>query len=42
MPTINLDVVTKLIEYHLKNVLAKAVFTLTIFKVSLFKARSVL
>ena len=40
--SINLDIIRKLIEYSLKNVVEKAMFNLTIFDILLFESRSVL
>ena len=40
--SINLHTITKLVEYSFKNVPAKAMFTLTIFKILLSKGRSIL
>ena len=40
--SINLDIIRKLIEYSLKEVHVKAMLTLTVFEILLFKARSVL
>ena len=37
--SISLDIIRKLIEYFLKQVLAKAVFTPTLFEISLFEGR---
>ena len=39
---INLDIIRKLIEYFLKNMLVKEMFTLTLFEILLFKERSIL
>ena len=39
--SINLDIIRKLIEYSLKNVFVKAMFTLTVFEIQLFEGRSV-
>ena len=38
--SINLDTIRKLIKYSLKNVPVKAMFTLTIFEILLFRGRS--
>ena len=40
--SINLQTIGKLIEYYLKNVCLKAIFTLTVLKILLFPDRSVL
>ena len=40
--SINLRTITKLVEYSLKNVAAKAMFTLTVFEILLSEGRSVL
>ena len=40
--SINLHTVRKLVEYSLNNVLAKAMFTLTVFEILLSEGRSVL
>ena len=38
--SINLDTIRKLIKYSLKNVPVKAMFTLTVFEILLFRGRS--
>ena len=38
----NLDTIRKLIKYSLKNIPAKAAFTLTFFEILLFEGRTVL
>ena len=38
----NLDAIRKLIKYSLKNIPAKAAFTLTVFEILLFEGRKVL
>ena len=40
--SINLHIIRKLIEYFLKNICVKAMFTLTVFEILLFKGRSLL
>ena len=40
--SINLNTIRKIIKYFLKNVPVKAMFTLTIFDILLFKGKSVL
>ena len=37
-----MDIIRKLIEYFLKNMLVKEMFTLTLFEILLFKERSIL
>ena len=40
--SINLDIISKLIEYSFKKVLMKAMFTLNVFEILLSEGRSVL
>ena len=40
--SINLHTIRKLVEYSLKNVAAKAIFTISVFGILLFEGRSVL
>ena len=42
MQSINLHTIKNLVEYSLKNVVAKAMFTLTVFEILLSEGRSVL
>ena len=42
IPLESLHTIRKLVEYSLKNVAAKAIFTISVFEILLFEGRSVL